>query len=141
MGIKDFLMDANYPRLIANMELLGDAFMIPLDWEHANWWLGIAALSSSLWYFNACYERRETLRKITIVRRKLATVKCATCGGALVEWDGVFHPGNVHFNPGGYHPLLLVSCQSCQRVNSIYCCCLESFDQCTVINLEGMVSD
>ena len=93
-------MDANYPRLIANMELLGDAFMIPLDWQHANWWLGIAALSSSLWYFNACYERRETLRKITIVRLKLATAKCATCGGALVEWDGVFHSDNVHFNPG-----------------------------------------
>lgn len=102
--------------------------MIPWDWQHANWWSGVAISSGMLWYAISRYERSQYLRKAEIVRKKIVTLKCAACGSELAEWDGVFHSGDIHFNPGGYLPLLLVPCKSCHTLNKIYCLYSENFD-------------
>lgn len=108
--------------------------MIPFDWQYANWWIGTAICSGSLWYAYTYYERRRNLRNAEIVRTKIVTQKCAACGSELADWDGVFHSGDIHFNPGGYLPLLIVPCKSCQTLNYLYCVYCQTFDDCSLVN-------
>ncbi len=66
------------------------ASMIPWDWQHANWWSGVAISSGMLWYAISRYERSQYLRKAENVRKKIVTLKCTACGSELAEWMEYF---------------------------------------------------
>src|SRR5262249_48759306 len=94
--------------------------VIPFDWQHAHWWLGMAAFCGALWSLNEYFERREYRRKAALVRANAANQRCARCGGPLSAWDGKFHQGDIHFNPDGYFAKLIIECAECQSANIFY---------------------
>jgi hypothetical protein len=94
--------------------------MLSLDWKRVLSYLAsfvVVAAAVGLSFF---YERRAQRRKAELVRRNLGVKRCARCNGVLGAWDGRFHPGDAHFNPGGYLPKVIVLCAQCCAEQQFY---------------------
>lgn len=94
--------------------------MISFDLQHLLLYSGGLAGAAGVWVLNEFYERRQYDRQAALVRSMLATEHCSRCGGKLEDWDGIFHPGDIHFNPGGYIPKLTIQCVDCHSANNLY---------------------
>jgi hypothetical protein len=92
----------------------------PLDWHHFPHYAALFAGSVTLFCLEFWHRRREYRRKAGLVRSALLGTRCARCGGSLDEWDGRFHPGDVHFNPGSYLPKIATRCARCDAEQVFY---------------------
>jgi len=78
------------------------------------------AFNFTLFCIGAYLAPKEKRRKAAAVRSNLGAERCARCGAMLGEWDGQYHPGDVHFNPGSYLPKVSVRCVSCHAERVFY---------------------
>jgi hypothetical protein len=78
------------------------------------------AIAFTLFCIGAYQAPKEKRRKAGLVRSNLAAERCARCGGTLGAWDGQYHPGDVHFNPGSWLPKVSVRCVDCHAEQVFY---------------------
>jgi hypothetical protein len=102
------------------------ASLPPLDWEHAAGYVALFLGCGAFFALEQWSNRHGYRRKAAIVHAKLASQRCRRCGGALDYWDGQFLRGDAHFNPGGYVPMVRLSCTNCHAEQVFYvfseCC-------------------
>ncbi len=92
----------------------------PINWSKFPYYAGLAVFIIALVVLQVWSERREHRRKAAAIRPKLANQRCRRCGGTWADWDEKFLPGDIHFNPGGYVPRVVVRCASCGAEQVFY---------------------
>jgi hypothetical protein len=66
------------------------------------------------------YERKRERRRAECVTANLRSRCCSLCQGPLGDWDGRYHPGRVHFDPGGCLSRISVRCKQCSQERIYY---------------------
>lgn len=92
----------------------------PLDWQHLPHYAAFLVPIAAFLALETWSERRDYRRKSMAVRSKLDSQACKRCGGPLGAWEGRFHHGDVHFQPGGYVPRVIVTCTTCRSDQVFY---------------------